>query len=208
MLMTKVSGAGELDSDTRIASVDNATTVTLSKPPLTSGAVVANFSGTTYTDGVTQEADYLEIAVTSNTPTLYYYEANQYENAGGADGSEASITIDPNNPKVFGSGFQVRVSQIQERDIITSEVLDGTFTAVKVVAPTGEIDDVISTTISSSTVGATTSVTTPEIISSASLTLTASTSIVASTDVTVGQLLITHSTGDLITTENLKLVID
>jgi hypothetical protein len=204
MLMTKVSGAGELDSDTRIASVDNATTVTLSKPPLTSGAVVANFSGTTYTDGVTQEADYLEIAVTSNTPTLYYYEANQYENAGGADGSEASITIDPNNPKVFGSGFQVRVSQIQERDIITSEVLDGTFTAVKVVAPTGEIDDVISTTISSSTVGATTSVTTPEIISSASLTLTASTSIVASTDVTVGQLLITHSTGDLITTGELE----
>ena len=199
MLMTKVSGVGVLDSDTRIASIDNATTVTLTKLPLTSGAVIANFSGTTYTDGVTQEADYIEIAVTSATPTLYYYEANQYENAGGSDGNEATITINPNNPKVFGSGFQVRVSQIQERDIITSEILDGTFTAVKVVAPTGEIDDVTSTTISSTTVDASTSVTTPEIISSATLTLTAATSIAASTDVTVGQLSINHTTGDLVT---------
>jgi hypothetical protein len=203
MLLSKVSGAGELDSDTRIESIDSATQITLSKLPLTSGATIVNFSGTVYTDGVTQGQNYLDIAITENTPSLYYYDANQYQDAGGYDGSEGVITIDPNNPKVFGSGFQVRVSNIQERDIISSEVLDGTFTAVKVVATEGEIDDVTSTTISTTTLGASTSVNTPTVVSSSALTLDA-TSIVCTNDFEVGLLTVDHTTGDLVTAGELQ----
>ena len=204
MLLSKVSGIGELNSDTRIVSVDNATTITISQLPITAGAIIINASGTQYTDGVTQGQDYLDISVTSNTPTLYIFEANQYPDSYGTDGNEGSITIDPNNPKTFGSGFQVRVAQIQETDIITSEVLDGTFTAVKVVALTGEIDSVASTTVTADTVAATTSVTTPAIISTAGLSLTAAAPITTSTDFTVGQLTITHATGDLLTAGELE----
>jgi len=203
MLLSKVSGLGELDSDTRIASIDGPTQITLNKLPLTSGSTIVNFSGTVYTDGVIQGQNYIDISITENTPSLYYYDANQYQDAGGYDGSESIITIDPNNPKTFGSGFQVRISNIQERDIISSEVLDGTFTAVKVVATEGEIDDVTSTTISTTTLGASTSVNTPTVVSSSALTLDA-TSIVCTNDFEVGLLTVDHTTGDLVTAGELQ----
>ncbi|AHB80495.1 virion structural protein [Synechococcus phage ACG-2014h] len=132
------TGAGELAINTTVESVDNATTITLSDAPLVSGLVTLTFAGNEYTDGVIRNQNDVEITVTANTPTtLYYYNSiNDPENAesGGDIGSEATITSDPNNPKVFGSGFEVTVTQTQVSDTIRQDVDTGTITLVEVVS--------------------------------------------------------------------------
>ena len=203
MVVTKVSGDGALESNTRIESIDSSTQITISELPQTSGSTVVNFSGTVYTDGVVQGQNYLDISISENTPTLYYYEANQYQDSGGPDNSEATITIDPNNPRIFGSGFQVRITNIQERDIVSAEVLDGTLTAEKIVSVEGEIDSLTSIDISTTTLNASTSVTTPTVTSSSALTLDAS-SIVCTNDFEVGLVSIEHSSGDITTSGEIE----
>ena len=204
MDLIKVSGTGELDSDTKVVSVDNSTTLTISQAPTVGGITILNFAGAQYTNGVTNAATYLDLKVTSDTPTLYYFDLGSYPDAGGEDGAEGTITIDPNNPKTFGSGFSVNVNTIQESQVITADVGDGVLTAVKVVSPTGEIDNISGASASYLTVGATTSVSTPLLTSAAALTLTGANGIVATNDLTVGLLAITQSTGALATAGELK----
>ena len=48
---------------------------------------------------------------------------------GGYDNQEALITIDPNNPKTFGSGFQLTVNGVAESEPIKTNVLTGDFAA-------------------------------------------------------------------------------
>jgi hypothetical protein len=205
MILTKDSGDGELESDTRVESVDSSTQITLTQIPTTSGATVVTFAGAPYTDGVTTGAGFLDLKITNSTPSLYYFDNGLFQNAGGADGNEAVITIDPNNPKVFGSGFQLRVVAIQESDVITSNVLDGTLSAVKVVATTGEIDSIIGTDISVSTTESSVSVTTPLVTNSTTgpLTLTG-TSIDTTNNFTVGLFSVDHATGDVLTSGELQ----
>jgi len=203
MIVTRDSGDGELDSDTRVESVDSSTQITLTQTPTASGAVVLSFSGSQFVDGVVTGVGFLDVRITDTTPTLYYYDNGLYPDAGGTDGNEASITIDPNNPKVFGSGFLLRVDSIQQSDVITSEVLDGTFTAVKLSSPTGEIDALIGTSVNYSTGVFTTSLTTPTVISTSDLTLDA-TSIILTNDLTVGLFNVSHSTGDTETSGEIK----
>lgn len=199
MDVTKVSGDGELDSDTKVLSVDNSTTITISQVPIVGGVTILTFAGAQFNDGVTTGADFLDVKITSTTPNLYYFDLGTYQNSGGEDGAEGLITIDPNNPKVFGSGFTVNVNTIQESNVITGEVDDGTFTSVKFVAPIAELDQISGSSASYLTIGASTSLTTPLITSSASLTLTGATGVVSTSDFTVGLLSITQSTGALTT---------
>ena len=203
MLLTGITGPGELDSDTRVASVDSATQITITQFPTVSGAAVVTFAGSQFTNGVTAGAGFLDLKVDSTTPSLYYYDNSLYPDIGGIDGNEAVITIDPVNPKVFGSGFELRVDTIQQTDVITSEVLDGTLTAVKVVSPLGEIDSVIGTSVSATTGTFSSSVTTLSVISTTDLTLDA-TSINLTNDLNVGLFSVTHSTGDLLTSGEVK----
>ena len=198
MIVTKDSGDGELESDTRVESVDSSTQITLSQIPTTSGATVLTFSGSSYTDGVTTGQGFLDLKVTSSTPSLYYFDNGLFPDAGGTDGNEAVISIDPNNPKVFGSGFQLRVTTIQESDVITSDVLTGTQTVTKIVATTGEIDQLTGTSIDVTDVTASQSVTTPEIITSNTLILNAS-NVSLTNDLTVGLFSVDHTTGDVLT---------
>lgn len=129
MSVTKVSGGGQLAAGTTVLSVDDATTLTLSETPLVSGAAVLTFSGSEFTDGLVRTQTDLEITVTSNTPNpLYYFNsvnAAENEESGGDVGSEAEITIDPNNPKVFGSGFLLTVIQTQVSDTVEIDVETG-----------------------------------------------------------------------------------
>ena len=132
------TGPGELAINTTVASVDNATTITLSDAPLVSGLVTLTFAGAEFTDGVIRNQNDVEITVTANTPTtLYYFNSiNDPENAesGGDIGNEATVTSDPNNPKVFGSGFEVTVTQTQVSDTILQDVDTGTITLTEVVS--------------------------------------------------------------------------
>ncbi len=205
MLVSTVSGAGVLASDTRVVSIDSATQVTVSLLPTTAGAVVVNFSGVEYTDGVEKGNDYLDLTVTSVTPNLYYFcnSGIGHENEGGEDNQEALITIDPNNPKVFGSGLILRATDISSVNIVTMEVLTGEVTVADIKATEGTIDTLSAPDVSSTTVAATTSVTTPLITSDAALTLTG-TSVESTADFTVGGLTVTQADGNVLTSGELK----
>ena len=205
MLVSTVSGDGVLASDTRVVSIDNSTQVTISLLPTTAGAAVVNFSGVEYTDGVERGNDYLDLTVTSATPNLYYFcdSGVGHEDEGGEDNQEALITIDPNNPKVFGSGFLLRASDISSINIVTMEVLTGEVTVADIKATEGTIDTLTAPDVSSTTVAATTSVTTPLLTSGAALTLTG-TSVESTADFTVGGLTVTQADGNVVTSGELK----
>ena len=139
-------GAGTFAADTKIVSVDSATQFTIDKLPTVGGAVEFNVFGAEYTDGVTRVSaagsEALSIKVTEDTPTLYYYCATDsidHTNEGGEDGQESAITIDQNNPKTFGTGFQLLVNDVVIEEIIKGEVLDGSFTVRNLVSTDGEI---------------------------------------------------------------------
>ena len=139
MIVTETgSGAGELAGNTTVVSVDNATTLTLSNNPLVSGLATLDFAGSEYTDGVIRNVNDIEITVTDGTPTtLYYFNSINdpgNEESGGDIGSEAVITVDPNNPKVFGSDFEVTVTLTQVTDTIIQDVDTGTITLSELAA--------------------------------------------------------------------------
>tara|TARA_B100000700_G_scaffold327634_1_gene442767 strand:+ start:2882 stop:8272 length:5391 start_codon:yes stop_codon:yes gene_type:complete len=206
MLASKVSGDGLLASDTRVESIDSATQLTLTILPETGGATVVTFSGTEYTDGVERGVDYLDLTVTSATPNLYYYCASGagHEDEGGEDNNEALITIDPNNPKTFGTGLLLRATDISSVNIVTMEVLTGEVTVSDIKASEGTIDILSAPDISSTTVAATTSVTTPLVTSGGSALTLSGSSVASTADFSVGGFSVTQSTSDVVTTGEIK----
>ena len=133
------TGVGQLAAVTRVVS-KTATSVTIDEFPINGGTITLKFEGAEFTDGVVRDANALTIKVTSSTPTtLYYYSQN---NAG--YGGSASITIDANNPKVFGSGFSILVQTIASTDIIIADIDAGvlsaiTFSGTDLAVSTGEV---------------------------------------------------------------------
>jgi hypothetical protein len=154
MLVVEVlSDGGALIPDTRVLSVDDATTVTLTKTPLTSGGITVSFTGFTYTDGVSSDVGTVTLKVTDETPTLYYFDANGINDLGGEDNAEGVLTIDSNNPKVFGSGFNFTVAILQTTDVISSNVTNGEFRALEFIGDEATITNAtIQQTLESNTV--------------------------------------------------------
>ena len=141
MVVEKVSGDGILADNTTVLSVDNATQLTLSANPTTAGAIVVNIFGGSYTDGVTVDGTNVTIKVTDTTPTLYYFCATEnidHQNEGGDDNEEAQITVSTNNPKTFGSGFEVIVTDVTVEEVVKGTVQDGFFNVNKLVTPLAE----------------------------------------------------------------------
>ena len=139
-MVVSAAGVGVLEGDTFVETVDSSTQVTLTKFPAGSGSATLTFAGAEYTDGVTATAEGLQLKVTENTPsTLYYYckgLGSSHEGMGDLFGTAGTITIDPNNPKTFGSGFVLEAFEVSSTDVIKSDVVTGKFTAVEVEAPT------------------------------------------------------------------------
>ena len=133
-------GGGSLPINTYVESVVDSTTLDLTNVPSGDGAADLTFTGVEYTDGVVPGSNTLTIKVTSDTPTLYYY-CTLHPDMGGFDGAEAIITIDPNNPKVFGSGFSVRVDALNTSDLIKADVDAGSFESLSVTADTASINN-------------------------------------------------------------------
>ena len=206
MEVVKVSGDGVLASATKVESVDNATTITLSDLPDTSGLTILTFRGIEYTDGFVRTATDAILTVTASTPTLYYWcnSGVGHEDEGGADGQEATITIDQNNPKVFGTGFQVRATNIATTNIISAKVLDGELTAGKLVGTEADITTLTAGSGAFATATATTSVTTPLLTNpGGTLGLTATTTAVTG-DFTVNGAHIIGATSNIETTGEVK----
>ena len=161
-------GLGAFAADTKIVSVDSSTQFTVDKLPTVGGAIEFNAYGAEYTDGVTRVtaagSESLTIKVTETTPTLYYYCATDsvdHTNEGGEDGEEATITIDLNNPKTFGSGFQLLVNDVVVEEIIKGEVLTGAFTVKDVVSTDATISNGTVTNLDTTVAKAATSIETP-----------------------------------------------
>jgi len=139
MEVSVASGVGSLLSNTKVLSVNSSTSITLSSIPNSPGAVILTFRGTEYTDNVTRTTNYLDVKITSDTPNVLYYYCGtnlpNHQNHGGDDNAESFITINQNNPKIFGSGFLAKASQITsiesllfdiEQESIKSRTLDAT----------------------------------------------------------------------------------
>ena len=133
MSVAVTSGVGSLVTGTTVSGIISTNIVVLSSAPLSAGSATLSFSGVEYTDGVEKSSSVLSLKVTEETPNLYYYCAisnNSHANEGGIDGEEALITINPINPKVFGSNFSVSVAQLNTADVITGNIETGELTAV------------------------------------------------------------------------------
>ena len=155
MTVEKVSGDGILADGTTVLTVVNGTTLTLSANPTTAGAVVLNFFGATYTNGVTVDGTNYTIKIADDTPNLYYFCATEnidHQNEGGDDGDEALITVSTNNPKTFGSGLEITVTDVVVEEVIKGKVDDGEFTVQKLVTPEA---DIVDAAIANATVSAT-----------------------------------------------------
>ena len=130
---------GVVDNDTFVASVVDATTITLTKVPSTSGSATLDFSGFAYTEGVSYESSYSSILVTETTPTLYYY-CQVHPDMGGTENNEPSITIDPNNPKTFGSGFSITLTDVLSTTAAAIDISERKIVTNEIDVVTGEID--------------------------------------------------------------------
>jgi hypothetical protein len=144
MEVTVTSGIGQLSPGTLVDSI-NGTDIVLSKNPQVSGAVVLQFAGIEYLESVTRSTTELTVKITSNTTNLYYYCPN-HENMGGSDGNEATITIDQNNPRVFGSGFELSILDILSQDVIVSNSNTGNITSTSINAQQAEFETATATT--------------------------------------------------------------
>jgi len=197
---------GQLAEGTVVSEIVDGTTVRLSATPTSSGIIVLQFSGTEYTDGIEKEAGSLKIRITDSTASTLYYYCQVHSDMSGEDGLEAVITVDPNNPRVFGSGFAAEITDIDTTDIIEFDVVSGQIDAVTVNATSStftntEVSGVLTAlNIASNVISAT------QINSSTTFDLTVGTTINLNGDINVGagNLLIDESTGDLLSLGTIK----
>lgn len=210
MGITVESGSGSLAANTLVESVDSATEITLSSVPLASGNVSLKFEGVEYTQGVSKSASSLEISVSNLTPSqLYYYCSSTINDnnadAGGEDGVEAIVTIDPNNPKVFGSGFEVIATAIDSVDVVTGRVDNGELQCETIISEDGQIDALSSTTINSVLSVSTSTLTCSSITSPSSSLLVSPQTVNFAGNLAVGSTItVAQSTGNITTTGVLK----
>lgn len=201
MVVEVSSGNGQLDSDTEVESVVDSTTIVLSKSPTVSGTSILTFKGKEYTDGVTRSADKLEIVVSPNTPNLYYY-CSSHPDMGGVDNEESLITINPNNPKIFGSGFQLLVTDIDSTEIIKSDVDTGNFNAIAGSFDTVSATNSSLTNIQSTSITVSGSLDTSSITSSSPISISTNTLNVSGTT-NIGSNIILNSSDGNITTSGI-----
>lgn len=179
MRLTKVSGDGQFIVPTSVVSVDNANQITIDTLPTAAGTVVVNFSGYEYTNGVTRSNNAVTIKITDDTPNLYYYCGSNPESAhgdeGGENNQEALITTDNNNPKVFGSGFSLTVSQLNSQDIVSANILTGEVSAVSFDGDSANISIITAPTSITTPAGAISTLSTSTINSAGNLTVTPAT---------------------------------
>ena len=132
MLVSVISGSGVLETETLVSEV-NGNIITLNKSPVVNGPVNLTFTGVEYTVGVERVSDTLRIRIFDDTPNLYYFCASLssgHDNEGGQDNQENLLTVDLNNPKIFGSGLQFLVNNLNSTNVIENNIETGLLTAV------------------------------------------------------------------------------
>lgn len=183
MLVT-TEGAGSIPDSLIVVSVDGPTQITLSGNATVTGAISATFTGGEYTEGVTRVGTDLTISVTENTPSPLYYYCTNHQNMGGVDNQEASITIDANNPRTFGSGLLLNVISVTSSNIFNTDVENSTVSIPTLVSSqVNTVDQTLTGTLTADSIIAT-DINVPEITSATDVTITAIDSlIITSTDI-------------------------
>ena len=202
------SGSGALNPSTLITNIVG-NVVTLSEAPSSSGFSTLEIRGTEYTDGVVRSGSGLTISVIDTTPNLYYacsITSSDHYDEGGEDNDESTITIDLNNPKVFGSGLEITATDVLETDVILSDIESGTLTAVSMSAPTGTF-----ATLNSSGTSTLSSVNANTLsvgaINGSTITVTATGTLQLNSDIAVGStspITMSSASGDITTSGVLK----
>ena len=198
------SDAGQVASNTLVDTVVDATTLTLTEFPSSNGSSTLTFLGVAYTDGVVSGSNKKTIKISDITPNLYYY-CGIHPNMGGEDGEEGLLTIDTNNPKVFGSGLSINVNQITEIENIKFDIVEGRNTLTDIVSTTATVGDlIVSNGTTSGTITATTSVSTPVVASNNQLLLTGTDIKSQSNFLVGGSFTVASSDGDVVTSGSVK----
>jgi len=140
MVVSVTDGDGGVNIGTTVQDVTGSV-VTLSEVPTTSGVgTTLSFSGAPFTDGLTSTSDGSILEITASTPDpLYYYCPNH-------DGMGGSHDPDPNNPKVFGDGFELTIISVAIDDTISFDVSTGTINSTDIASETGSIKDLTAET--------------------------------------------------------------
>lgn len=200
---------GNYVNGTTVVSV-TASSVTLSDFPQAAGTATTFFKGAQYnSSAIVYNSNDVTIRPASDTPATLYYYCTQHANMSGGVGYVSTVTVNQNNPKVFGSGLEILVSSVDIEDVVTANVANGslsvsTITGTQINATTG----VSSPSASISTLTSSTSITTPLVLSSADLTLqSGSTSnvVVSGANFNVGaNVNVASSTGNITTSGQIK----
>jgi hypothetical protein len=199
-----LSGSGTIPQGTVVSSVINSTTLRLSNLPINSGDSVIQIRGLEYTDGVTKNSTETILKVTDLTPSpLYIYTPGQ-ENIYGSDNNESFITIDQNNPKTFGSGLLLRVSEVTSENVITNDIETGEITSKKLIVDEIESDFITNSNLISSNDVRTTNFSVSSISSlTQNISLSASQFNVSSR-LNVGTFSVNNSNGNVLTNGEIK----
>ena len=150
---------GAVATNTKVVSVDSGNnTITLDTLPTTSGIADLTFTGQELITGVVRDTtnNKLTLTVTGSTPSpLYVYCATQgdtHTNMGvSPTGVRNEYIVDPNNPRVFGSGAQFSSTDITETTNISFAVASGTVNATTVSGSTLSFSSGTVSSLSSST---------------------------------------------------------
>ena len=133
-------GSGGLGVGTFVQSVDSSTQLTLTEFPTVAGPATLEFNGFAYTENVNYESGYSEILVEDTTPSPLYYFCAVHPNMGGLDQNEATLTVNTNNPKVFGSGFSVTLTDIVSSSAAAIDIGNRRITTEEINYTSGSIN--------------------------------------------------------------------
>jgi len=209
MEVTVTQGLGLPVSNLFVVEIIDGTSLRVSQDATVTNAIVADFRGAEYTDSVVRTDDYLEILVRETTPNLFYYcnvSAVGHENEGGFDNEEYQITIDPNNPKVFGSDASFVVGTISTSNTVFADIESGKVTIAELESPIVDSTTVTaSTSVTSSDIIATNRVETDTIYQETGAITVNSSSLKTLGNLNVNDLAsVNATTGNLVTSGNIK----
>ncbi len=133
-------GSGALGVGTYVQSVDSSTQVTLTEFPTVAGPATLEFNGFAYTENVSYESGYSEILIEDTTPSPLYFYCAVHPNMGGLDQNEATLTINTNNPKTFGSGFSVTLTDVISSSAAAIDIGNRRITTEEINSTSGSIN--------------------------------------------------------------------
>ena len=199
---------GQLGERTLVTEIVDATTVRVSPAPVTTGIISIKFNGTEYTTGVTTvggAAPYVEIQVTDTTPSTLYFYCTNHPDMAGEDGDEAIITVDPTNPRVFGSGFAAELTDVDVTDVIELDVETGLVKSNSIQSSSATITSAnVTSSLSASNISGNT-ISLATINAAAALDVVAASGINLTADVTLGDYAtVGKTTGNITTTGEIK----